>query len=111
VITGYVEKSTGAMSLRAPALVRRGTSVRVSGVIYSVVGNTAVDIYKRVAGASSYVFVAKVPAVMGDDFRAHFSFRTGALRANTRFKAVWDGDEYSLGATASRLIRVAVLPR
>ena len=50
VITGYVEKSTGAMSLRAPALVRRGTSARLRGVIHSVVGNTAVSIYRRVAG-------------------------------------------------------------
>jgi len=110
-LTGYVEKSTGAMSLRAPAVVRRGASARLRGVIYSVAGNTTVSIYRRVAGGTKYVFVAKVPAVMDDDFEARFSFRTGALKADTRFKAVWGGDEQSLGATASRLVRVAVLPR
>ena len=111
VLTGYVEKSTGAMSLRAPAVVRSGASAKVRGVIYSVAGNTTVSIYKRLAGRTKYVFAAKVPAVMDEDYQAHFSFRTGALRANTRFKAVWDGDEQSLGATASRLVRVALLPR
>jgi hypothetical protein len=107
-LTGDVTKQTGAIHLTAPYAVRRGSSARVRGVIESVVGNTTVRIYRRVVGQTAGTFVRTVQAVMDEDYAAHFSFRTGALRKNTRFTAVWGGDEQSLGATASRLVRVRV---
>ena len=105
MLTGYLEKDTGEMSLRAPTWVARGGRVTLRGEVSSV-GNTTVRIYKRAAGKTSDTLIATAPAILNDRFQAHFAFRTRALKVDTRFTAVWDGDEASLGATASRLVRV-----
>lgn len=105
-LSDSVMKQNGSMRLMAPLRVRRGAAVKVRGVIYGVAGHTSVSIYKRAAGQTKDTFVKKVTAIMNEDYDATFSFSTGPLRTATRYTAVWDGDSGSLGATATRLIRI-----
>jgi hypothetical protein len=106
VTKGGVSLRTGMVFLRAmPTTAAYNGSVLLGGVVPSAHGKSNVEIYQRATGASSFGLVATVPVTVKHGFGI-FHYRVSKMTLNTTFKAVWDGDDRSLGATATRSVQV-----
>ncbi len=106
VTQGSISLPTGRILLHVmPRTVRHNGRVRLVGIVPSAHGQSSVKIYQRTAGTSSFQLVASLPLVVRHGLGS-FQYHSGKLTRNTTFKAAWDGDDRSLGATATMSVRV-----
>lgn len=102
-----IAKPNGRLSLsRTTQVVGYGKSTVVTGVLSSAAGDTTITLFRRSAPATIDSTLALVPVTSDAYGEASFNHPTSGLRTNTRFTAVWEGDEANLGATASVLVKV-----
>jgi hypothetical protein len=107
VTQGSVSLPTGMIALRVmPTTAHYNGRVLLVGLVPSAHGKSNVEIYQRPAGAPSFGLVATVPVIVHHGV-GMFHCQVPKMTRNTTFKAVWDGDNRSLGATATRNIRVS----
>ncbi len=106
VTQGSISLPTGRILLHVmPRTVRHNGRVRLVGIVPSAHGKSNVKIYARPAGTTSFALVATVPLTVSHHI-GMFHYVTSKLTRNTTFKAAWDGDDRSLGATATKSVRV-----
>ena len=106
VTRGGMSLRTGMMFMRvAPTTMAYDGSAQLRGFVPSAHGKSNVEIYQRTAGTSSFALVTTVPVTVRHGFGT-FHCRVTKMTLNTTFKAVWDGDDRSLGATATRSVHV-----
>ena len=106
VTRGGMSLRTGMMFMRvAPTTMAYDGSAQLRGFVPSARGKSNVEIYQRSAGASSFTLAATVPVTVRHGFGV-FHCRLTKMTVNTTVKAVWDGDDRSLGATATRSVHV-----
>jgi len=84
-------------------VVAYGAPVILMGAISSTSGDTTVKIYRHNLGTSGYSLVDTVPATVGSD-GAVFLYIGPPMKTSAYFKAVWDGDDQNLGASATVLV-------
>ena len=95
------------MLLRAqPKVVAKHSPVRLTGAIMGAAKATRVSLYESRVGTKSRRLIATVPVKRSAEGVATFSYVRKNLKASTRFTAIWDGDDSTLGATAKVVVRV-----
>jgi hypothetical protein len=110
VLYGEVYKQTSRMYLRAfPSSVPKGGRTVLRGIIEA--GGTAgtVSIYKKVTGfdpANPGTPLVTVPVVKSHGM-LFFVWRTRPILRETRFVAIWSGNDRFLSGSATRVIRIA----
>ena len=106
VTKGSVSVATGRIALQViPGTTDYNGAVLLGGMVASAHGASNVAIYQRPAGAASFQLVTTVPVTASHGI-GMFHCVVPKLTRNTTFKAAWDGDAKSLGATSIRTARV-----
>jgi hypothetical protein len=96
------QKEAGLMTMRVtPAVANYGGSALIVGTV-NATQDTTVTLLRKTAGASTWTTVAALPAIVDEFSDPTFSSIVTGLTKNTSFRAVWDGDDEHLGASASR---------
>jgi hypothetical protein len=108
-ISGALSASTTSMQMElSPKTADYGArTITVSGIIGSVAGPSTVAIYKRAAGASDWTLVQDDVSVdLQSDGSGAFLIALTGPKYSTTYKAVWNGDARTLGATAQAKLSV-----
>jgi len=102
-LSGMVYKEAGFMTMRAtPTVAGYGGSALIVGMV-DATQDTTVTLLRKTAGASTWTTVAALPVIPTlDELFPAFSTVVTGLTKNTSFRAIWDGDDEHLGASASR---------
>ena len=105
-VNGDVSMNASHMLLRAqPRIVKKHSPVRLTGAIMGAAKATTVSLYETRVGTSKRRLIATVH-VRNAEGMATFSYLRKNLQASTRFTAIWDGDDSTLGATAKVVVKV-----
>jgi hypothetical protein len=108
-VSGAISASTTTMDLTlTPKTVDYGArTVTVSGTVGSIAGDTTLALYRRAAGQSAWTLVDGDVAVeqQSDGSGTYLIALTGPKHSTT-YRAVWDGDSRSLGASAEAKLQV-----
>ena len=106
-VNGDLSLNASQMLLRAqPTVVKKYSRVRLTGLIMGGAKATTVSLYESRLGTKTRRLIATVPVKRNADGLGTFSYVRKNLKAHTRFTAIWDGDDATLGATASVVVRV-----
>jgi hypothetical protein len=106
-VSGDIYMDPSQMMLQAlPKAVKRHAPARLMGALMPATSATKVSIFESRLGSSKRKLVATVPVQANARGVGMFSFVRKNLKASTRFIAVWDGDDTTLGATAKAVVRV-----
>jgi len=106
-VNGDISMNASHMVLRAlPNVVKKHSQVRLVGAIMGAANATRVSLYESRVGTKSRRLVATLPVKRDAEGVATFSYLRKNLSASTRFIAIWDGDDSTLGATARVVVKV-----
>jgi hypothetical protein len=106
-VSGDLYMSPSRMLLQAPAkVVKRHSPAVLMGTVMRTNTATKVSLYESRVGTSKRRLIATVPVQRSAQGVGTFSYVRKNLKASTRFTAVWDGDDSTLGATAKVVVRV-----
>ncbi len=106
-VNGDISLNASHMLLRAlPRVVKRHAKVRFIGTIMGTATATKVSLYASRVGTSKRRLIATVPVRRSAQGVGTFSYVRNNLKTSTRFTAVWDGDDSTLGSTARVVVRV-----
>ena len=106
-VNGDISMNASHMLLRAvPNVVKKHSQVRLVGAIMGAANPTRVSLYESRVGTKSRRLVATLPVKRDAEGVATFSYLRKNLSASTRFIAIWDGDDSTLGATARVVVKV-----
>ena len=106
-VNGDISMNASHMLLRAvPNVVKKHSQVRLVGAIMGAANATRVSLYESRVGTKLRRLVATLPVKRDAEGVATFSYLRKNLSASTRFIAIWDGDDSTLGATARVVVKV-----
>jgi hypothetical protein len=106
-VSGDVTMEPSQMLLQAmPKVVKKHSPARLMGAVMQTTTATKVSLYESTVGSSKRRLIATVPVRTSAQGVGMFSYVRKNLKASTRFIAVWEGDDSTLGATARVVVRV-----